>query len=1422
MTMQDRILKIAVSIAAVVALSLSEVLLDTERRNRNEQANLLFAALLYTAAGMAFLSVNAGWGQKICDLAYFLQYGEAVVLNILLMLPFLLLKWVFRRIVSSRAHRKEQEEERQEQLKWRIEQSVTGFTSAFYQYDAKYDAWLLKKKWVGFLGVCRALRLCGIFVTAGMLAATWIAGPEIRAGIGTQLIWFPCGALILANEICGFLGGLQEEEVMHEISGDEADSRKMGNLSKIREVYEELFGDLVLAAHTGCEFSARTGAAKLLEDLGRSEEPVERAAAYFFQSFPDKKLLDVDGIQVALKALQGKSILFFNPFYRDLEVYLALPLLETLMKGRKCLLIAGRSSIAADAVPWLSGLLERCSPVPSLWTVKELGPSQPECEIGILRFQRIYDVELLVANRGFFREVGFVLFLEPSLLLDTGQVGISMIAGELCGGGNVPVYCICDRYADGLLDTMSHLLRTEIAEAASVSLPRRTYTGMAWDVDGDFLRRELFDRQTRFLGSGVELAAVAIRNQAPGVAWHGEKKAPLKDIKWIAGQSFPAICRYMNLPAQQESLYDKIRFVPGLWSDGGGKESFVIVEDEFCNMFSMMRTFLSRGEGQIFVNVLSENYLLRDYMRCNQQIFLSNPAAIPSFMPDYAKTERNTILKLIIMMAIGPVSEDEAVKELRLAGCGTDDTFDAICDLLQKYTQADSSILDIRSVTQPVGPASLRKVMYYSIAKGKFDKYFASTLRTACYIVEEERDGDEFLDAKMYGHVAQTILPGQYVTYNGKYYEARTVSPEEGVILRRASSLYLDRRYYRQIRTYHFEKEGREDIVSLWKVMDVEVAVLRRSLTVFTHGYLDMGSNQDLRLARVVNFEGDPAAKNYTRRYRNKNILRLRFPETDEKIRFTLCLLISEIFRSVFPDSWQYLAVLARRPEDIDGVLNYALYTFSGDLEDDFVYIVEDSDMDLGLSEAVVRNLRRILEITADFLDWHFMKMREPEREDPSAPSAIRMPQEAKKRSMFLKMAERIRQLFGGREEVVQIETPEEVECRVDREQQEEREGQRQDTGTKAPEQQEECLSEFSGVGDAALLHVDGTDIFEEDSVPEDNEWKEWIEESLIAAGIVPVRKTRYQEKCYLKFGFDEIDARLRIEDVRDYLHLRGYCNNALAEARSRKAVFEKKPDLAATNCCDFCRRPLSGASFERLSDGRVRCNDCSATAVTTLEECGEIFHRLLEMMEILYGITFTVPIRVTMTDARTIAKGYGCIFKPSTDYSARVLGYARKQGEDYSIVMENGSPRLEMMDTIVHELTHVWQYLNWDAREIGKLYRMGQSACDGRACDAIYEGMATWTSIQYMYQIGETYHAQLEEERIREDTGVYGIGFSLYQERYPLVKDLSLMKYTPFRYFPPLDPQEVRGRIKAGCGEKTCTCHGGSMEHAARQSPHD
>ena len=87
-------------------------------------------------------------------------------------------------------------------------------------------------------------------------------------------------------------------------------------------------------------------------------------------------------------------------------------------------------------------------------------------------------------------------------------------------------------------------------------------------------------------------------------------------------------------------------------------------------------------------------------------------------------------------------------------------------------------------------------------------------------------------------------------------------------------------------------------------------------------------------------------------------------------------------------------------------------------------------------------------------------------------------------------------------------------------------------------------------------------------------------------------------------------------------------------------------------------------------------------------------------MMEILYGIKIHAPIQLHVTNAEEVAKQTGIVYKPGTKFAVRAVGYAQMKNGICRIVVENGSPRLAAIETMVHELTHIWQYLNWKDRE--------------------------------------------------------------------------------------------------------------------------
>ena len=125
-------------------------------------------------------------------------------------------------------------------------------------------------------------------------------------------------------------------------------------------------------------------------------------------------------------------------------------------------------------------------------------------------------------------------------------------------------------------------------------------------------------------------------------------------------------------------------------------------------------------------------------------------------------------------------------------------------------------------------------------------------------------------------------------------------------------------------------------------------------------------------------------------------------------------------------------------------------------------------------------------------------------------------------------------------------------------------------------------------------------------------------------------------------------------------------------------------------------------------------------------------------------------------------------------DKSVLILGCAVGKKGEYTVYIENGAPRISVIATLAHELTHIWQYVHWDDVK-------GFPKCPKNVRLLIYEGMAKWVEIQYLYLIGESSIARREEEITRQRKDEYGYGFLLYEDRYPLSRETMVRGETPF-----------------------------------------
>lgn len=284
-----------------------------------------------------------------------------------------------------------------------------------------------------------------------------------------------------------------------------------------------------------------------------------------------------------------------------------------------------------------------------------------------------------------------------------------------------------------------------------------------------------------------------------------------------------------------------------------------------------------------------------------------------------------------------------------------------------------------------------------------------------------------------------------------------------------------------------------------------------------------------------------------------------------------------------------------------------------------------------------------------------------------------------------------------------------------------------------------------------------------------------------------PIEKALpYHERYYLKYREGKRSDPLDLKGTKAFLQELGFDGGELRQAREGKNRAEnfRNADSNKNNqmYCSYCGAEISGVEFFRLPDGRTRCTTCSSTVVKTKAEVEELCQRVITNLDNFFGATINVPVSIEVTDERKLKKKIGVPLGTVDGQSLLILGVAVNKKKKYSIVLENGAPRISLIATFAHELTHIWQYTHWDNKK-------NFPQCPKEKRLLIYEGMAKWAEIQYLYLIGETNVARREEYITRNRQDEYGIGFCLYEDRYPLSREAMSCEDTPFvsdRY--PLD----------------------------------
>ena len=967
-------------------------------------------------------------------------YLEMVLFNTAALVCFVVLKLILTSVTGRFAVRKNT--------------LIGSFVEVFYDFDETDQQWYIKEHFGQARTFIKTAYHSGCIISALLLLVTCYLCMD-------HLIsepFYPVFAIVILGEMAFFIDGLEVAEKKSNITVQSDKSKRVVMYAMLRKPLRALFGDKIAAEGTTVNNGGITGGAveDILASLEKEGGHVGRNYAAFVRKKMDAGLKpSVDYVRCGYDLSTGKSLLFNTPFYDKLNPYVFYAMNRELLTGGKILIVLGRHGTEDDLYQWCDKGMQEVSNIPNMWNISVLSGKKRNEEdipdIGIISRSGVHDLDIHKNNLRFLNEVSFVFVVEPSRLVTTAQIGLNLLI-KCCGKKRAITFCSVDRNCDGLVDALSHILMTNITEVSATEYPRGMSSYVYWTADSDYLQHRILPGVSRYLGIGTELSMVALKNQVKKTVWYGGEAFPVLDARWIAKQYYYDLLDYAQLPTNQETFDKSFQTSFNMCNERVCDYSFITVEDDRNNLFETRRNFATIAEEQGFVNVISSEYMLREYMASNTQLFTADAKAIPYITADYARTRRNAILSLCLLLCIDSIKEDVLNRQMIMLNIDTRDPaseiWKEVCTIFSNETQPalDKKGNPILTVKDKNGQAAYFEkdstILFkreYSVDSGKFESIYTienrnfariilDDLQNASYIAEQESK-DVYIGTELKGHVYQKYLPGQFFTLNGKYYEMVATATDNRILVRRASEHIGGRLAYRQVRNYTIHRvENSSSMGALKTVNNIDIHYQYADFSVETPGYWKLGAYNDFDNGDLVQVNGVP-----TREYHHKQILKFDFSKLGDaftdSVRMTLTNLLNEVFVTLFADNQPFISAIT--PGSFEAPITYSLALGEGiENAEKCIFIVEDSQLDVGLLVAVERNINRVFQIISDYLSWNdeqIAKSKQAKTESAAqkktpAPFEVYKEEKPKKKCFLVRFWEWLKGLFKRKKK----ETPQE------------------------------------------------------------------------------------------------------------------------------------------------------------------------------------------------------------------------------------------------------------------------------------------------------------------------------------------------------------------------------------------------------------
>ena len=850
-------------------------------------------------------------------------------------------------------------------------------------YNEKEESPILEKKYENSEFLLQWIYY-GAWAFAGItmiIAQYWSANKLIPTA------YYPVFALLVLGEIYYFFCGNRKE-----VKPEEPVKQPIRPFHE-KDIFLKMFHYIKMYKYLKKNYDEKILNSYTLESNSDSKESeikgTDPVDIYFENLRKDGKKVEktlVDNVKIML---EGKSVLISTPFYKDLTPYLIIPIIRQLMSYKKVLILVGREKISDGLKDWIrDGIAEHYGreDFKNLWKIENISDDAKICDIGILCITDLFKTNLLNDDNKFLNEVGFVILLEPSAMISSGHFGLHFLVERIRQANNNVAYCAINKKSSGLHSRLSEILGLrnlhENSSLINSSLINCFIFNWASEINTLKSLTEGLKESTYKYPDGLVLSLIGLKQKVPNKAiWASKNRYPVEYWK-DANQS--KIVEFLK-----DRDTNDLEVTDDYWSQSSTNAAFITVEDEFYNMFEIASLFSTRAQKTCFINIMSDSYLLRNYMIDNFKVFKNNPNGIPNIIPKFTKnSERNKIIFLVLKMFHLGICETKLFEAIDKLTCDLPKNSDEIKKSLPKYVENKDIFVKFEALIKKycninnfilkenldISPKAIMKdnklqdFAFFKIKPNSMLANYAKICLFTEYIFHDNSKDTINLPRHL---IYQRFIPDQFISYEGKYYKINEINNEFNIKLGDDPDQINNRQYWRQTRDYMLSGNIQSKVDPNNPGVDIYTCLVE-NISIKTPGYIRfMNSQNDFNDSNHVPINNIPK-----RVYKNKEILKLEFKDiSDIKILKALAVLINEIFVTIFPEHYHFIsAMICCEEKEDDTNLSKILHSLKhkDKTDNSTIFIIEDSEIDLGLLDAFKDNFSTILQIIADYLDWMY------------------------------------------------------------------------------------------------------------------------------------------------------------------------------------------------------------------------------------------------------------------------------------------------------------------------------------------------------------------------------------------------------------------------------------------------------------------